>query len=170
MVNGKWTFMPSNVGFLNNPKSGFFDSRIDYSPAELSDHGTFIWPVPSSKRVSSHFGKRRGKHHDGVDIPALSGTKILASAGGVVSYAGRMRGYGNIIVIKHPNNYHTVYAHNRKHYVKKGQKVSQGEVIAQVGSTGRSSGPHLHFEIRRNNKVRNPALYLARLSKNLVKK
>lgn len=168
-VNGKWVFQTNNVGFLNTSK-GFFSSRIDYSPVSLKEDGIFIWPVPSSKKVSSHFGKRRGKHHDGVDIPAITGTNILASASGKVTYSGRMRGYGKIIVIKHDNGYHTVYAHNSKHFVKKGQSVSQGEVIAQVGSTGRSSGPHLHFEIRRNNKVRNPALYLARLKKNLVKK
>lgn len=165
--NGKWVFKKSRIGFLSN---GYNAGRIDNSPYEYKDYGTFIWPVPGSKKVSSFFGKRGSRHHDGVDIPAVSGTNILASASGKVVYSGKMRGYGNIVVIKHKNGYHSVYAHNRKHFVKKGQKVSQGEVIAQVGSTGRSSGPHLHFEIRRNNKVRNPALYLSRMNKYLVNK
>jgi murein DD-endopeptidase MepM/ murein hydrolase activator NlpD len=166
-VKGKWVFKANNVGFSNG-KGGY--GRIDYSPYEFSDTGTFIWPVPRSKKVSSYFGRRKGRHHDGVDIPAVTGTHIVASASGIVTVAGRMRGYGNIVIVKHPDGYHTVYAHNSKHFVKKGQKVSQGEVIANVGSTGRSSGPHLHFEIRRKNKVRNPAYYLARLKRYLAKK
>lgn len=164
---GKWVFKKTNIGFLSG---GYDGGRVDNSPYEYKDYGKFIWPVPGSKKVSSFFGKRGRKHHDGVDIPAVSGTNIIASAPGKVVFSGKMRGYGNIVVIKHKNGYHTVYAHNRKHYVKKGQSVSQGEVIAQVGNTGRSSGPHLHFEIRRNNKVRNPALYLSRMNKYLVNK
>ena len=165
-VNGKWVFKKSNIGFLES--SGY--GRIDYSQYEFTDTGQFIWPVPRSKKVSSYFGKRRGRHHDGIDIPAVTGTHIVASADGVVTVSGKMRGYGNIVIIKHSNGYHTVYAHNSRHYVRKGQKVSQGEVIADVGSSGRSTGPHLHFEIRRKNKVRNPAMYLARLKKYLARK
>lgn len=166
--NGKWVFETSQIGFLN--AKSFNAGRVDNSPYEYKDYGNFIWPVPGSKKVSSFFGKRGSRHHDGVDIPAVSGTNIVASADGQVVYSGKMRGYGNIIVIKHDDGYHTVYAHNRKHFVKKGNKVSQGEVIGLVGSSGRSSGPHLHFEIRRNNKVRNPALYLSRMNKYLVNK
>jgi murein DD-endopeptidase MepM/ murein hydrolase activator NlpD len=166
-VNGKWEFKKNNIGFM---RKGISFGRVDYSPYEFSDTGTFIWPVPRSKKVSSYFGNRRGRHHDGVDIPAITGTHIVASAEGVVTVAGKMRGYGNIVIIKHSNGYHTVYAHNSKHFVKKGQKVSQGEVIANVGSSGRSSGPHLHFEIRRKNKVRDPAMYLNRLKSYLARK
>lgn len=162
LKNGQWVFKKSQAGFYRH---GFDFDRVDNRQYKYIDDGMFIWPVPSAKKVSSHFGKRRGRHHDGVDIPAVTGTSIVASADGVVSVEGRMRGYGRIIVIKHSNGYHTVYAHNSKHYVRKGQKVSQGEVIAKVGSSGRSSGPHLHFEIRKNNKVRNPAYYLSRLKK-----
>lgn len=166
--NGKWVFVSQRVGF--NYSNSKMAHRVDYSPYDFKSDGRFIWPVPSSKKVSSYFGPRRGKHHDGVDIPAVSGTSIVASASGKVKFAGRMRGYGKVIVIKHSDGYHTVYAHNRKHYVSKGQKVSQGEVIAEVGSTGRSTGPHLHFEIRKKNKVRNPAYYLNRLKKYFAKK
>jgi murein DD-endopeptidase MepM/ murein hydrolase activator NlpD len=166
-IKGKWVFKSNNIGFSRGI-SGF--GRVDHSPYEFTDTGQFIWPVPRSKRVSSHFGRRKGRHHDGVDIPAVTGTHVVASATGIVTVAGKMRGYGNIVIVKHANGYHTVYAHNSKHYVRKGQKVSQGEVIANVGSSGRSTGPHLHFEIRRKNKVRNPALYLARLKRYLAKK
>lgn len=161
--SGKWVFRKDQVGFLNH--RGKFFGRVDDSQYQFKEDGRFIWPVPSSSKVSSHFGHRGRRHHDGIDIPALTGTHIVASANGVVTVASRMRGYGNIIVIKHADNYHTVYSHNSKHFVRKGQKVSQGEVIAKVGSTGRSTGPHLHFEIRRKNKVRNPKFYLARLRK-----
>ena len=154
--NGKWVFVPASTGFSSRTASG----RMDTTPYSYTNDGEFAWPVPSSKKISSHFGKRRGRHHDGIDIPAVSGTHIIASASGKVSFVGKMRGYGKTVVIKHPNGHHTVYAHARKYFVVKGQSVSQGEVIAQVGNTGRSSGPHLHFEIRKNNKVRNPAGYL----------
>lgn len=166
MKNGKWVFVKSHAGLMH---SKFRFSRVDNSSYNFNNEGQFIWPVPSSKKVSSHFGKRKKKHHDGIDIPAVTGTHIVASAGGSVTVSGFMRGYGRVIVIKHSGGHHTVYAHNSKNFVKKGQKVSQGEVIGRVGSTGRSTGPHLHFEIRRRNKVRNPAIYLSRLKKYFAK-
>lgn len=163
---GKWVFQKSNTGLYHR---GINFGRVDNTQYSFTDDSKFIWPVPSSKKISSKFGKRQGRHHDGVDIPAVTGTHIVASASGTVSVSGWMRGYGRVIVIKHVSGYHSVYAHNSKHFVKKGQKVSQGEVIGKVGSSGRSTGPHLHFEIRRNNKVRNPAFYLARLKKYYAK-
>lgn len=162
--NGKWVFQTQKAGFKR--LFGEESYRVDNNKYADSE-GLFIWPVPAAKKVSSYFGVRKGRHHDGIDIPAVTGTNIVASREGKVTFAGKMRGYGKVIIIKHPGNYHTVYAHNTKNYVKKGMKVSQGEVIGKVGSTGRSSGPHLHFEIRRNNKVRNPAFYLARLQRYL---
>ncbi len=154
--NGKWTFVSKNIGFSNY----FSNPRVDDSNFNYKDSGKFRWPVPSSKRISSYFGPRHGRHHDGVDIAAKRGSSILASASGKVKFVGRMRGYGNVIVLTHPGSYHTVYAHNSRNLVRKGQSVSQGEVIGKVGSTGRSSGPHLHFEIRKNNRVANPGKYL----------
>ena len=152
----KWVFVSKKTGFMNH----LANPRVDDSNFNYHDTGAFKWPVPGSKRISSFFGPRHGRHHDGIDIAAKRGTSIIASAGGVIKHSGRMRGYGNVVVIRHPNGYHTVYAHNSKNIVRKGQKVSQGEVIAKVGSTGRSTGPHLHFEIRKNNKVSNPDKYL----------
>lgn len=153
----KWVFVTKKTGFMNyfeNPRVD--DTRFDYSASDK-----FLWPVPSSKRISSYFGPRNGRHHDGIDIPAKSGTAIVSAADGKVVHSGWMRGYGRVIVVKHPTGYHSVYAHNSKNIAKKGQKVSQGEVIAKVGNSGRSRGAHLHFEIRKNNKVSNPDKYLS---------
>lgn len=112
--------------------------------------GYFINPVPGYKRLS-----QRIHGNNGVDLAAPTGTKILASASGTVLLArnGYNGGYGNMVIIKHPNGTQTLYAHQSKIATSTGDKVSQGEVIGYVGSTGRSTGPHLHYEIHgaRNN-------------------
>lgn len=154
--DGKWVFQKSQTGFVHFSRS----HRIDSSPLDGSELGRFMWPVPSSKNISSHFGKRGKRHHDGIDISARYGASIVASESGKVVYAGRMSGYGRIVIIKHDSQYHSVYAHNSKNLVKKGQSVSKGEVIGHIGSSGRSTGPHLHFELRKKNRVRNPIAYL----------
>lgn len=121
--------------------------------------GTFIWPIEHG-RLSSRFGRRWGRHHEGIDIAAPAGTPIRAAADGNVIYSGRQRGYGNLVLLEHKEPYVTVYAHNQVNLVRKGQKVHQAETIARVGSTGRSTGPHLHFEIRDRGKPRNPLFFL----------
>src|SRR5690606_32827006 len=114
--------------------------------------GRFLWPVPHFYKVSSQFGPRGRRHHDGIDIPAPSGTPVVAVDHGVVVYSGNgIRGYGNMVVLNHGENVFTVYAHHKKNLVKKGERVKRGQTIAQVGNTGRSTGPHLHFEIRIKN-------------------
>jgi murein DD-endopeptidase MepM/ murein hydrolase activator NlpD len=155
--NGKWVFVESRGGIMN-----FFKNPVRESVESYADipEGKFLWPVPHSKRISSFYGSRGRRHHDGIDIPAPRGTDIVASEDGEVIFSGNMKGYGKLIVIKHDDGYHTVYAHNSKNSVSKGEEVKRGEAIAEVGNTGRSSGPHLHFEIRKNNKVRDPAYYL----------
>lgn len=152
----KWVFVTKKTGFMNY----FANPRVDDSNFNYQDSGMFRWPVPSSTRISSYFGPRHGRHHDGIDIPAKRGSAVTASASGTVKFSGKMRGYGNVVVLKHDGGYHTVYGHNSRNIARKGQRVAQGEVIAKVGSTGRSSGPHVHFEIRKNNKVSNPSKYL----------
>ncbi len=118
-----------------------------------------VWPVKG--KVVSSFGWRGPKHHDGIDIAAPEGTPVVAAADGIVIYAGNgFKGYGNLIVIKHTPRVFTIYAHNKKNLVRKGQKVKQGQVIALVGSTGNATGPHLHFELRIGNKPVNPLKYL----------
>jgi murein DD-endopeptidase MepM/ murein hydrolase activator NlpD len=98
------------------------------------------------------------KQHKGVDFAAATGTPIRAAGDGVVDFVGVQGGYGNVVSIKHWNNYSTLYAHMSRfaNGIKKGMKVSQGEVIGYVGSTGWSSGPHLHYEFRVNNEPRDP--------------
>lgn len=115
-------------------------------------------------RVSSGFSMRvhpisgQWKRHQGVDFAAATGTPIRAAGDGVIDFAGTQGGYGNVVVIKHWNNYSTAYAHMSRFAsgMRKGTKVSQGEVIGYVGSTGWSTGPHLHYEFRVNNQPRDP--------------
>ncbi len=128
------------------------------------------WPVRQGK-VTSHFGMRHKRMHKGVDIAAPRGTEIYAVEGGVVTFAGRQRGYGKVIVVKHSDTYITKYAHNSKNFVAKGETVSRGQLIGLVGATGRASGAHVHFEVRESGKAINPIRYLSaigtfRLSEN----
>lgn len=115
---------------------------------------------PISGTITSRFGQRWGRSHTGLDIGASTGTKIKAAAGGTVTKSGYSGAYGYMIVISHGNGVETYYAHCSALYAKAGQKVSQGQVIAAVGSTGRSTGPHLHLEIRVNGVAQNPLNYL----------
>lgn len=122
------------------------------------ERSRFIWPV--NGEVSSAFGIRHGRRHDGVDIRAKGGIPILAAAPGKVAHSGKLQGYGNLIIISHKDRFFTVYAHNSKNLVKKGEKVAKGETIGYVGSTGRATGTHLHFEVRHGQKARNPLFFL----------
>jgi murein DD-endopeptidase MepM/ murein hydrolase activator NlpD len=118
----------------------------------------FIWPVNGA--VVSGYGMRWGRLHEGIDITASTGTPILAAAAGTVIYAGWLGGYGNLVVVDHGNGLATAYAHASATLASVGQSVAQGETIALVGSTGNSSGPHLHFEVRVNGVAVDPLLYL----------
>jgi murein DD-endopeptidase MepM/ murein hydrolase activator NlpD len=118
----------------------------------------FIWPVNGP--VTSPFGMRWGRMHEGIDIGAASGTPIRAAAAGTVIYADWLGGYGNLIVIDHGDGVSTAYAHQSGLAAGAGQRVPQGEVIGYVGSTGHSSGPHLHFEVRVNGVPVDPLGYL----------
>ena len=118
---------------------------------------------PVSGIISSRFGSRssiRSSAHTGLDIAASTGTPIIAAASGTVTFSGRKGSYGYLIVITHSNGVQTYYGHCSKLYVSAGTKVSQGQTIAAVGSTGNSTGPHLHFEIRVNGIAYNPQNYL----------
>lgn len=122
------------------------------SPVIGRNRGRLLWPVPQG-RIASRFGPRRNSFHEGVDIVAPSGTAILAAHDGVVLYSNnRMRGYGNMIAIA-GEGVMTVYAHNRRNHVRPGQKVRRGQRIAEVGATGRTTTPHLHFEVRIKDKA-----------------
>jgi murein DD-endopeptidase MepM/ murein hydrolase activator NlpD len=120
---------------------------------------SFGWPVAG--HMSSKFGDRHGRNHDGIDITAKSGTPVRAAEAGRVIHSGRGLGdYGNVVIVKHAGRYSTVYAHNRKNRVRKGDFVEKGQVIAEVGKTGNASGPHVHFEVRRDRRPENPLAYL----------
>jgi len=115
------------------------------------------WPV-NDVQITSEFGKRSGHHHDGIDLRAGIGTKVFAAANGKVLYSGsKISGYGKMVVIKHEKKLSSVYAHNSKIYVKQGQNVRRGQLIALSGNTGRSTGPHVHFEIRQGVTSINPS-------------
>ena len=119
----------------------------------------FSWPVAG--HMSSKFGDRHGRNHDGIDIAAKSGTPVRAAEAGRVIHSGRGLGdYGKVVIVKHSGRYSTVYAHNRKNRVRKGDFVEKGQVIAEVGKTGNASGPHVHFEVRRDRQPENPLKHL----------
>ena len=115
---------------------------------------------PISGVITSRFGGRSSGTHTGLDIATSSGTPIKAAAAGTVTFAGWQGGYGNLLVISHGNGIQTYYAHCSALYASVGDKVAQGEKIAAVGSTGNSTGPHLHLEIRVNGVAQNPQNYL----------
>jgi len=118
----------------------------------------FIWPVNGT--VVSGFGWRWGRMHEGIDISASSGTPIWSAAAGTVIHSGWLGGYGNLVVVDHGNGLATAYAHASAILVGVGQQVSQGETLSLVGSTGNSSGPHLHFEVRVNGAAVDPLFYM----------
>jgi murein DD-endopeptidase MepM/ murein hydrolase activator NlpD len=120
-----------------------------------------LWPVEG--RVLSGFGNRRATHvHQGLDLGVPRGTPVRAAAAGRVVYSGRMRGYGNVVIIAHENRIETVYAHNRSNRVGKGERVGRGQLIAESGASGNATTPHLHFEVRENRRARDPLRYLPR--------
>ncbi len=128
--------------------------------------GAFCWPAPSYTRISSPYGYRihpifkTKKFHSGVDLAAPGGTNILAATDGTVKMAGWNGGYGNCVVIDHGGGISTLYGHASRLLVTKGQKVKRGEVIAKVGTTGNSTGNHLHFEVLINGKTTDPMAYI----------
>jgi murein DD-endopeptidase MepM/ murein hydrolase activator NlpD len=119
----------------------------------------FAWPVTAGT-VSSPFGMRNGAMHDGVDIAAPAGTPVLAADEGTVIFVGHLHGYGNVVIVQHSGGYVTVYGHNQRNLVNDGASVARGQQIAEMGSSGRASGPNLHFEVRYNNQAENPLAYL----------
>ena len=128
-------------------------------------NGKFTWPCPASSRISSGFGKRDKPNakatsvHRGIDIAAPMGSNVVAGEAGVVATAGYNSSYGYYVTINHGGGYVTLYAHNSKLLVSKGATVTRGQVIAKSGSTGNSTGPHLHFEVMVNGVCQNPTKY-----------
>ena len=120
--------------------------------------GRFVWPTVG--QITSYFGRRGREFHTGIDIGQSKGAPVRASNSGTVTFAGWRGGYGNFIIINHGGGIETCFAHNSSIMVSVGQQVEKGQQIAKVGSTGRSSGCHVHFEIRVNGSAVNPLNYL----------
>lgn len=157
-----------NIGqelFILNPSKNVIEDILKENGA-LEGYKTFAMPV-KWEGITSPFGSRfhpvlkRYIQHQGVDMKAKY-VPLSATKDGVVTFAGYLSGYGKIIMINHGNGYETRSAHLNKIYVKKGQRVKEGEIIGETGMTGRVTGPHLHFEIRRDGKAKNPMNYLVR--------
>ncbi|NWK73296.1 M23 family metallopeptidase [Acinetobacter cumulans] len=137
----------------------------------MSAGGAYSWlvshPLPDMKRVSSDFGGRtmggRAENHSGLDLSAPSGTPIYATGPGIVTKSGWGTGYGQYVEINHGNGYLTRYAHASRLVARVGDRVQAGELIANVGCTGRCTGPHLHYEVVKDGQRKNPSTYLAML-------
>ena len=148
---------PSNSSNTDTSSSNIIRVQEPFNP---------ILPMGTIKSVSSHFGNRIDpftglwESHQGVDYPAVTGTPILAIANGTVTQAGYNGGYGNLVEIDHGQGYTSKYGHASQILTRMGQQVQKGQVIALVGSTGHSTGPHLHFEMAQYGQVFNPMAFL----------
>lgn len=139
------------------------DKKAERKKQESTLNGIYLAVNPVSGNITSRFGSReaiRDHEHKGLDIATKTGTPIKSVADGTIIHSGTMGGYGNLIIIDHGNGVKTYYGHCSKLYVKKGETVKAGEIIAAVGSTGNSTGSHLHLEVRLNNNILNPLKYL----------
>ncbi|MGV8996056.1 MAG: peptidoglycan DD-metalloendopeptidase family protein [Parvibaculaceae bacterium] len=125
-------------------------------PAPPVAAGDFIWPA-QGRIISDYGAKEGGTHNDGINIAVPTGTPVKASQNGVVAYAGNeLKGYGNLLLIRHANGWMTAYAHNSKLLVKRGDTVKRGQIISQAGSTGSVTSPQVHFELRKGAKAVDP--------------
>lgn len=143
------------------------DAAVPPPALVVNGHTPLRWPLATgSIVVGSPFGTREGRPHEGIDLPAPVGTPVFAAGDGRVAYAGRgIRGYGNLVVVRHAGDLLTVYAHNSVLLVAQGQPVRAGDRIALVGQSGHATGPHLHFEVRAGQIPRNPMGFLPRLTR-----
>jgi len=128
---------------------------------ESAGCASMLWPVEGT--LSSPFERREGRAHDGIDLAVAEDTPVRAACDGIVAYAGNgLRGYGNVVILQHAGALATVYAHNRALDVRVGDLVTRGQVIARSGQTGDATGPHVHFEVRKDSIARDPLGYLSR--------
>jgi lipoprotein NlpD len=145
---------------VNKPEPAHHVTRPALKPVLTDPHrkGQLDWPLRGV--LYARFGKKGTDAHDGIDLAAPLGTPVKTAAPGHVLYAGEQHGYGLIAIVEHENGLVTLYAHNRDLRVKAGQQVREGQVIATVGESGRTSGPHLHFEVRKEGEPVDPLDYL----------
>jgi murein DD-endopeptidase MepM/ murein hydrolase activator NlpD len=151
---------PAHPAAAAHPATPTAPARPSIAPASVERPGSpkLAWPVHGV--LYARYGKRAGQRHDGIDIAAPEGTAVTAAAAGKVIYVGEQAGYGSIVILRHDDGLVTLYAHTSRVLVEEGRSVRRGESIARVGQTGRTTGPHLHFEVREGTRPRNPLLYL----------
>ena len=184
VLNAAWLAGCSTITKVDpmpNERQGLLDHLLSMQPAGLglrpdqpaddvsSDDlrqarlGARDWRWPLKKvQVTSEYGRRDGRYHEGVDLRAKVGTPVYAVDDGTVSHSGKLSGYGRMVVVRHAGGLFSVYAHHSRNLVKKGEKVKRGQKIALSGNSGRSSGPHLHFEVRKGVAAVDPLRILPR--------
>ena len=159
--------LKKTVGQMHTPRSGAIEAFKSHIVEEtglsgLDTDGLDEYKSPIKGRISSFYGMRddpltgKEKFHKGTDIAAPEGTSIYPTMEGVVTFSGKMGGYGNLVEVRHPNGFSSRYAHNSKNSVKVGDLVTTEDKIGEVGQTGRATGPHLHFEVRVGGYAVNP--------------
>lgn len=151
---------------FSNELNKLIAEMLKHSGGTIVGSGTYTWPTPGYTWITSRFGWRRHpifgnqSFHNGIDIGAPMGATIVAADHGTVLYAGWLGGYGQTVIIDHGRGITTLYAHCSVLLVREGQAVTKGQAIARIGSTGWSTGPHLHFEVRVNDKQQDPLNYV----------
>lgn len=157
---GRVLVIPGATAVLDVPA---YPAEIPHHPRRLEARAaSFRWPLPGGKIVSGFGAPRRGRLHHGIDIAATRGAAVLAAAAGRVEYVGNgMRGYGNTVIIDHGNGLRSLYAHNSRVLVRRGERVDPGQPVARVGRTGNATAEHCHFEIRKGGVPIDPLRYLA---------
>jgi len=170
-VNKKFNNKMELNGTLSKPKKdkSILNRLESITVPYVKTSGRFNWPVRG--RLSSIYGsKGQGLHNDGINIIAPLGTSVRAADAGVVAYAGNeLRGFGNLLLIKHSGGWVTAYAHNEKLLVKRGDKVNKGQIVAKVGASGNVVQPQLHFEVRKGKRAINPLRHLMRIDATMIK-
>jgi hypothetical protein len=160
--------MTDMLSLISDRKRKLKQLELSIMEKDLKEHATPSgWPVRSGY-ISSKFGYRKhpiyrkAKFHAGIDFASKRGEPVLATADGVVTYSGWRSGYGRLVELRHVDGLVSRYAHNQKNLVKQGEMVKKGQTIAKLGSTGRSTGPHVHFEVRKDGEAVNPLKYVGK--------
>ena len=158
------TIPTKNIFIDNKQEENLSNKNLSLSPSAggitSSSNKDLSFISPSVGRITSSFGSRGARFHYGTDFGSRKGRQISASLHGQVLFIGRQRGYGQTIIIKHNENYKTLYAHLEKIYVKRNESITKGQNIGYMGNTGKSTGVHLHFEIHHKDQAVNPEKYI----------